>query len=113
MSLHQKQVQLLGDAYTLAISNLLTLLSSQRNVFFAKKKKKTRKWMDQILVGRIIISLTNGDAYRRQETTTTERSSPNVSVTPTLTTTGPAPMGEAPDKRTAESRKLYNRYIGT
>lgn len=112
-SLHQKQVQLLGDVYTLAVSSLLTLLSSQTNGFFEKKKKKIRKWTGQIL-GRIIISLTNvGDAYRCQETTTMERSSPNISVTPTLTTPGPAPMGEAPDKRTAESRKLHNRYIGT
>lgn len=62
--LHQKQVQLLGDVYTLAVSNFLTLLSSQTNGVFGKKID--RKWMDQILVSRIIVSLTNvGDAYRR------------------------------------------------
>lgn len=38
-SLCQEPVRLLGDVYMLAVCNMLRLLSSQANCFFAKKEK--------------------------------------------------------------------------
>lgn len=45
--MHRYTVQLLGNVYTLAVSNTLTLLGNQNKSLFCKKKKKC-KWSGQI-----------------------------------------------------------------
>lgn len=73
-SLRQKLVQLLGDTYTLAVSNAPVLLQSQRNRSFAKKKKKEDAG-DRFTCSSQLISCYSGmsavgDIYSHPETTT-------------------------------------------
>lgn len=61
-SSHQKLVWLPGDMYTLAVSNTLTILGSQTNSFFTKKKD-TKKDMEgsylHVLLGQLIVNVTS------------------------------------------------------
>lgn len=77
--LHQNPVQLQGDVFLLAVSNKLTLLGSQTNHFLAKTK--TKKGNEGFRCSSWPITL----AFQLE--TTMKRSSPNVNVTPTTTST--------------------------
>lgn len=111
MSLHQKQVWLLGDVYTLAVNNTLTLPGSQTNPFFTKKKWKVSwrvrftcsSWTSSRDIGFSAVE----DVDSRPETIT-KHSHPNANVN---LTTSPMHMGKVADKTTAESHDLCVRYV--
>lgn len=78
---------LLGDIYTLAVSNTLTLLGSQTNHFFTRKSNGgVRFTCYSWPVNHYFCMLALGDVYSHPETTI-KYTSPNVNMTPTTTTT--------------------------
>lgn len=81
-SLRQKLVRLLGDVYTQAVSNTLTLTGGQTNRFFANKRKKKEIEVSHLhaLLGQLIVTLACWGFYSHAQTVA-KHSSPHVKLT--------------------------------